>query len=44
MTTVDYVGSMAILTPLAIGLIVLAARACAVVHHLVASVLGLTIM
>jgi hypothetical protein len=40
MTTVDKVGAMAVLTPLAAVLIVLAARLCGVMHHLVGSVLG----
>jgi hypothetical protein len=44
MTTVDKVGAMAVLTPLAAGLIVLAARLCGVVHHLVGSVLGWPLM
>ena len=39
MTTVDKVGAMAIMTPLAAGLIMLAARLCGVVQHLVISVL-----
>jgi hypothetical protein len=44
MTTVDKVGAMAILTPLAAVLIVLAARLCGVVHHLVGSVVGWPLM
>jgi hypothetical protein len=44
MTTIDKVGSMAILLPLAIGLIVVAARVCGVVNHMVGSFLGLTLM
>ena len=44
MTTVDNVGAMAVLTPLAAVLIVLAARLCGVLHHLVGSVLGWPLM
>jgi len=39
MTTVDKVGAMAILTPLAAGLVVLATRLCGAVQNLVISVL-----
>jgi hypothetical protein len=44
MTTVDKVGAMAVLTPLAAVLIVLAARLCGVVHHLIGSILGWPLM
>ncbi len=44
MTTVDFVGSMIILTPLAVGLIVLAARMCGAISLMVGSVLGWTLM
>jgi hypothetical protein len=44
MTTVDKVGAIAVLTPLAAFLIALAARLCGIVHHLVGSVLGWPLM
>jgi hypothetical protein len=44
MTTIDKIGSTAIPFPIAVGLIVLAARVCGLLSHLVESFLGSTLM
>jgi hypothetical protein len=44
MTTVDYVAATAILFPMAVGLIILAAWILGEAHLLAVSILGLTVM
>ena len=43
-TAVEYVGVMIILVPLVIAFTIQAAALCGLVHHLIASVVGLSLM